>query len=144
MSSNPFPVCAKCGVAFDTGKKYCTTKWCDLHLPEDLQVKRPRKRYIYPSKKVDLIYSRWSSIQRRAKKREYQFDLCIDDIKLIIASPCTYCGSTERIEVDRKDNTLGYIRGNCVPACHRCNTIKNNVVSYDDMLFIAEHLGWRL
>ena len=57
--------------------------------------------------------------------------------------PCVYCGNHEKLsELDRKDSFAGYTSDNVVPACRRCNTIKNNVVSYKEMMFIANYLGW--
>ena len=35
--------------------------------------------------------------------------------------------------VDRKDNNLGYTIDNCVPCCHRCNSMKSNL-SYQNFI----------
>lgn len=41
------------------------------------------------------------------------------------------------LNLDRKDNYLGYSRSNCVVCCWRCNLIKSDVLSYDQMLRLA-------
>lgn len=77
---------------------------------------------------------------RSAKNRGYEFDLPISEFNNLLISDCYYCGckpsnkskSTNNTGefyyngIDRLDNTIGYISGNCVPCCERCNTAKNN------------------
>jgi 5-methylcytosine-specific restriction endonuclease McrA len=62
---------------------------------------------------------------------------------------CHYCGSTilwtdhnqgrgnARTNLDRKNNALGYSKENCVVACIVCNRIKNNYLSYEDMMELS-------
>ena len=45
---------------------------------------------------------------------------------------------TKRLSVDCMNNELGYVSGNIVLACYRCNNIKNNFFSYEDFKEIAE------
>lgn len=149
--SNQFPQCKHCGVFYTVGLDKCDVEWC----PSNIKIENNENEKIsnntvtikikkkYPHKKIPITMSRWVSIVSRSKKRGYECDITHDDIVKLIDLPCVYCGSSNRIEVDRMDNDLGYIKSNIAPACHRCNTIKNNVVSYDEMMFIAEYLGWR-
>ena len=76
----------------------------------------------------------------RSKKEGREFSLSIDEFKELTASPCFYCGRKlankevseydngdfEYNGIDRIDSTKGYIKGNVVPSCGRCNTGKNN------------------
>jgi hypothetical protein len=62
---------------------------------------------------------------------------------------CIYCGEevswTEfhlvkngsRYNLDRKDNSLGYSKNNCVVCCGRCNRVKSNQFTYEQMLQIG-------
>jgi len=65
---------------------------------------------------------------------------------------CHYCGitkleaetlegffneTTKRLTVDCKDNDLGYRIDNIVLACHKCNFIKSNIFTHDEMVEIA-------
>lgn len=94
--------------------------------------------------KVETHITRWYSAKARSIKKGIAFSLDLDDIRILINSPCIYCGSSAKLsEIDRKDSSLGYTKDNIVPACRRCNTIKNNVVSYDEMMKIVDILEWR-
>lgn len=75
-----------------------------------------------------------------AKSRNLEFELSLDDIKLLCTSNCNYCGvEPERIfppkstglngcitvnGIDRIDNKLGYTKCNCVTSCEHCNRAK--------------------
>jgi len=48
-------------------------------------------------------------------------------------STCVYCGSDERIGVDRKDSWLGYVNDNCVSCCTQCNVSKLQL-SYEEWM----------
>ncbi len=58
---------------------------------------------------------------------------------------CYYCGiglSTNgnraaQISVDRKDNSIGYTIENIELCCQRCNTIKGNIFTAEEMSEIA-------
>jgi len=65
---------------------------------------------------------------------------------------CAYCGLIEtelpnikdssndlskRLSIDCVENSVGYVIGNIVLACRRCNMIKSDILSYDDMCFIG-------
>jgi 5-methylcytosine-specific restriction endonuclease McrA len=39
--------------------------------------------------------------------------------------------------IDRKDNEKGYTEENCVPCCKRCNGIKGEWLSYEEMLEVG-------
>lgn len=57
---------------------------------------------------------------------------------------CVYCGEIEgkvRLQIDRKDNKLGYPEGNLALACKRCNFIKRDWFSYEDMLEIGKTIS---
>ena len=45
-----------------------------------------------------------------------------------------------QLSIDCKDNDLGYTIDNIVLACDRCNFIKSNIFTYEEMCFIGENL----
>jgi len=66
---------------------------------------------------------------------------------------CAYCGITQeefanfqehykmkirRMTIDRKNNSGQYTIDNIVMACHRCNSIKSDWFTYDEMKEIAD------
>ena len=74
--------------------------------------------------------------KQSAKERGLDFSLSEDCFKEITQSDCTYCGQepsqfqTRFSEfkyngIDRVDNSLGYVDGNCVPCCKLCNRMKD-------------------
>lgn len=72
---------------------------------------------------------------RDATRRGVSFGLCVEEFSRIITSHCEYCGQPPTNEfgssfklkysgIDRVDNSVGYITGNCVPCCKTCNYAK--------------------
>jgi len=73
---------------------------------------------------------------------------------------CEYCGIRKdqlyllrdhfgsiknSLTVDCKDNSLGYAKGNLTLACDKCNQVKNNILSYEDMKYVGQqfiHPKW--
>src|SRR3972149_1609318 len=60
---------------------------------------------------------------------------------------CVYCDMAEeraknlfnrRLEIDRKNNDLGYTLENLALACHKCNLIKNDLFTFDEMREISQ------
>jgi hypothetical protein len=85
-------------------------------------------------------HSALASIKASAKHRGIAFDLSRSEYEEIIAGGvCEYCGFglPKMGGVDRKDNSLGYIRDNCVPCCMVCNQAKSNYFTFDEMLRIG-------
>lgn len=64
----------------------------------------------------------------RARKKELEHSLTLDEIVSLVAQPCSYCGETElRMTLDRADNARGYVFENVAPACIRCNYARKNM-----------------
>jgi hypothetical protein len=134
--------CKQCGVAYDLGRRYCVELGCGVPLNHAERPSRSKK-YEYEKKPIDPLYSRLMSTKLRSKKRGWEHDLTTEFIKELLDSSCVYCGTTAFIQIDRKDNLIGYIQSNVVPACKRCNIVKNMYLSYDEMMTVAKALGWR-
>ena len=45
---------------------------------------------------------------------------------------------SKRLSIDRKDNNRGYEKDNIVLACLRCNFIKSNLLTFDEMQEIGQ------
>lgn len=76
--------------------------------------------------------------KRSAVKKHKAFDLTIEEFRKIIYNDCYYCGrkpnanfrsKTEKLHhgIDRVDNSIGYIKENCVPCCKDCNLAKRTL-----------------
>lgn len=98
-------------------------------------------------------------IKNNAKNRNINFVISKEDFirwydkqeKL-----CHYCGrnleeikrdiktdilhNKNRFSIDRKDNDTGYQLDNIVLCCHKCNTIKSNIFTYEQMIRVGNIL----
>lgn len=61
----------------------------------------------------------------RARERNGELGLTLEEFKIIINMPCVYCGFNDGIVgLDRIDSANGYERDNIVPCCKMCNFMK--------------------
>ncbi len=102
------------------------------------RVRRRKERKDYPEREM-VIKSRG-----RAKKKKVPHDIKAGDI--IIPKKCPICGAILRTHAGRigKNNKsldriipkLGYVKGNIIVICRRCNMIKNDATP-DEILRIG-------
>lgn len=79
----------------------------------------------YNSKYGGSLAGFWRRYRHRAKKAGYEITITLQDFQKITDEPCKYCGENERQRgIDRVDNKKGYIIGNCVGCCGKCNMMK--------------------
>lgn len=83
-------------------------------------------------KRGSFVVRKINSIKNSAKTRGHQVTISKEEIADLITSPCTYCGRKSDYDtykgcngIDRVDNSLGYVDGNCVSSCIYCNMCKN-------------------
>lgn len=75
--------------------------------------------------------------KQSARKRKLEWDLSRKQFEKIVSKSCYYCdaapvlrmgrkrrGPTLANGIDRKDSNLGYVIGNCLPCCKKCNRMK--------------------
>lgn len=72
-----------------------------------------------------------------ARKRHLSFDLDLSDLGKITSLPCHYCGAAPEVYsgIDRVDNSRGYVFGNMVPCCWKCNQMKGKL---SEEVFLAQ------
>jgi hypothetical protein len=89
----------------------------------------------------------FAAYRAKAAKRGYIFDLSFNEFRTLASGNCHYCGvEPKQVRkqptcptvyvyngVDRKDNALGYVSGNCVPCCRICNQAKSDL-SYEEFV----------
>lgn len=103
-------------------------------------------------KSIEGIYS---LLRTRSGKKNYNFSITIKDFINWYnkqEQKCYYCKRTlleilkdkmgikkiKRLTIDRINNKKGYIFNNMVLACFRCNTIKSNYFTKQEMLTIGK------
>lgn len=71
------------------------------------------------------LAKRFRDYRRNAATRSLAFELTREQFAELTERPCSYCGTTEHVGVDRIDSSLGYIMTNVQPACSVCNLMKS-------------------
>lgn len=97
-------------------------------------------------------------VKRAARRKNLKFTLTISTVVSLMYQNCFYCGAkpSNRMRMlnrkryhnftlvysglDRKDNSRGYTEDNVVPCCLRCNRIKSDIFSFEEMVALAEFL----
>ena len=73
--------------------------------------------------------------EHEVKKCHY----CDIDVKDLYLFAEKYGSRYRRLTVDCKDNDEGYVEGNLVLACDKCNITKNNMLTYEEMLYVGQN-----
>jgi hypothetical protein len=107
------------------------------------------------------LNERYSAYRRQAEAKGRSFALTKEEFREITSESCHYCGAppgnvatgTESASgfrseykysgLDRIENDAGYLPGNVVPCCKRCNVAKNNM-SFDEFISWGRQLAARL
>lgn len=85
------------------------------------------------------------SYKKGAKTRNLCWELSLEEFKLLTKGICYYCGIEpkqyiKRLDlngdylhngIDRKVNSEGYYKSNCVSCCGTCNWLKSNLTEQD-------------
>ena len=121
----------------DSNRNDKLTPWCKKCQKEYYTVNR-KKRLLYLQgwrKRNPNYYKEVEQTTKRrfkhckdgAKRRGYLFKLSYEEYINLSMQECYYCGEIQKIGngVDRLNNSKGYIKGNCVSCCRRCNVAKN-------------------
>lgn len=87
--------------------------------------------------------------RKAAEKRDYCFDLSLNEFIEIVHKSCHYCGDSPKPNaihprlhkilvngIDRVDNSIGYTVDNCVPCCSICNKAKASLSLETWMIWI--------
>lgn len=129
------PVCRDCRPKYVDKRKQRirSAEYKERHREQN----RERGRAYYAKTGYKSTRARIASLRDSAKKRGLPFELPEMLAWDLVTDACYYCAAkTDRPNgIDRVDNTLGYVEGNVVTACRRCNVAKND-------MSVAEFLAW--
>lgn len=71
------------------------------------------------------LNGRYARYKKAARERNREFLITKEEFDQITKLPCHYCGvKQEFVGVDRKDNSISYVKTNCLPCCKECNFLK--------------------
>lgn len=83
------------------------------------------------ARKAPTLEQKYRSGVHSARARGHEWQLTMQDYEEVLASNesnCRYChspvGEAGGSSLDRIDNSVGYVRGNVVPCCGHCNTMR--------------------
>ena len=125
--------------------------WCKQCVRDAGKRYRQTLRGIYSSMKGRAIY-----YIEHGKKKQKPFEITMEEFLEWADRQemmCGYCDLPEeqvwimndyflakgnRLTVDCMDNPLGYINGNLIWACDKCNSVKNNILNYEQMRYIGQ------
>ena len=79
------------------------------------------------------------SYRKCDKKKGFLITITLEDVMAAKESPCLYCGR-QATGLERKDNNLGHVKGNCFPACLRCNWMRGRYITHEVMLEVGKTL----
>lgn len=140
---------------FHSRCKSCRLIWRRKHKKE-LKIKAKIYYNTHQEKIKNSYYSPsgvYTALKSRAKQRTIPFNLNKEEfIKWYKKQTqiCTYCGRTieeinktqfgrsNKLTIDRKDNNKGYELNNIVLACMRCNYIKSDYFTEQEMIQIGK------
>jgi len=78
-----------------------------------------------------------------AKRKQLNWNIFKEDYIKLISQVCYYCdGELNKTGsgLDRVNNSKGYELNNVVPCCKRCNMIKSDYLTYNQMLELKPFL----
>ena len=81
-----------------------------------------------------------------ARRRGLAWELDFDGWLWIVSQPCVYGGCqgglvTIKRGIDRKDNSKGYVAGNCQACCYRHNRFKSDILTHEQALDASNRYG---
>ena len=92
-----------------------------------------------PSRRGHWARPVFCEARRNSARRGHPFNMTVEQFGELMSQPCHYCGGDPatrqdysnrpfhkglRNGIDRVDNSVGYVEGNCVPCCKDCNFSK--------------------
>jgi hypothetical protein len=95
----------------------------------------------YAAKFQRTLQGRWTALKQAAKNKDLGFNITKEQHRYLLSLPCEYCKESLNETghaLDRKDSTVGYLFTNVVPCCYNCNKIKNDILTYEEMLAAME------
>lgn len=114
-------------------------KWCKNNKDKVREYKR-REGYRYKQS----FKGRYAYLKKECKRRKKDLEINVEQyIEIVKLNECHYCGSElpkQGSGIDRKDSSIGYLIDNVVSCCYACNKIKNDTLTYNEMIEVAKLL----
>ncbi len=112
----------------------------ELWAKTPIEKKREKARQWRERNPLGVAWNRYmSNTALHSRRRGHEFSLSHSEFDSLVTARCFYCGAEPDPTngIDRMDNAKGYIQGNVVTACTRCNQAKHRMA-------LGEFVGWLL
>lgn len=137
-------LCTMCGVTLEKltkGIKDNLLQKCDDCYSTMRKVEDNRKRERnYSSERLLNPERHYREYAASAIKKNVEFSITLEEFTEVVTKQCYYCkkyNETEVLGIDRIDSFKGYVKGNILPACEICNTMKKQLT----MKEFANHIS---
>lgn len=90
----------------------------------------PEKMLVLKESHKKSASHQYQIYSKNAIKKNVEFSLIFEDFQTITNNNCFYCDESNPRGfqgIDRKDQTVGYVRENCIPCCKMCNYLKGSL-----------------
>jgi hypothetical protein len=132
LSVDTTKICTKCGVDKQL-KEFCLIKRrLDGHnnICRVCVSNNPR-RIAFNREHLTTLNGRFNKAKWKSKIRKIEFTISLEAYVVIASQPCYYCDNrlgdrvNRGVGLDRLNNAIGYVIGNVVSCCGRCNRLKS-------------------
>jgi hypothetical protein len=144
--SNREKIRKKKAIYYENNKERIDEKSREYNILNKEKVKLKNRVHYNNNKSTILAYQksirhtpigRFKQGKQSAKERNLKWTLSFDEYKLLISKVCHYCKQSLEgfcgTSLDRIDNSMGYIASNVLPCCGKCNNIRNNFLTVEEM-----------
>lgn len=148
-------VCNHCNVYYEgQGRMFCSSACSNDYRRTHWSGSVLRQKICFEPRLQEVALRKYKNILTRCKgtslirPRRFVFMEWYNSTQKI----CIYCHIPQEIleklaslsyekflQVDRMDSSIGYQSDNLVLACFRCNRVKNQDLTYEEMLYVGEH-----
>jgi len=127
----------------------CRKREVDKERGRQLGLKNIGRSNAHKKRPYEVLYNK---LLNGAKKRGHKVELTYEQYLEFVEKDCHYCDAklswvkhnTHKAAlahyIDRKDNTLGYSKDNCVACCPRCNWGKGDSFTYEEWVVMTAAL----
>ena len=108
-------------------------KWSKKKRAEDPEYRKHLSRKARERQLANPIQHAWNNYRRSARDKGKAFEISRERFEEFVTDKCIYCDAAPSPinGIDRVDSSDGYVEGNMVSCCSRCNIAKSTMTVSD-------------